>query len=293
MFFLFWSGTFFYFGNTSTYSPYYLAIVSIPFYIFISIFLNSLYKKNRLFGIICLLLLISILFSQIQPILDYRHKFSGEKEYALWVKEEIPPNSQVIVMNDAGFFNYYANLKTLSHPIGDPERTKTWINEINLLLKNSTNIYIVTSGFTYDPGNISLNALFQNFDIEHVGSHICEDYHKATIKDYRYTSYLLKVNRIITPEELLSENIVYGWNFTNEGDRVFFEFTNTEETPLKNAKLKINTIIKGEDFSSSIGDINPGETKKIEIPSDINPNRIMIWNNNLESWIIIYRRYTN
>ncbi len=292
IFFLLWSGMFFYFGNTSAYSPYYLAIVSIPFYIFISIFLNSLYKKNRLFGMICLLLLIFVLFSQIQPILDYRHKFSGEKECALWVKDKIPPNSRVIVMNDAPFFNYYANLETLSHPIGDPERTKIWVKEINLLLKNNTNIYIVDSGFAYDPGFIFLNALYQNFDIEEVGSHICEDYHKATINDTRYKSILSKVNRIITPEELLNKNIVYKWNFTNKGDRVFFAFTNTEKTPLKNTKLKIETIRKGDYFSSEdfLGDINPGETKEIEInPNYIDPMKIMIWNEDLESWMMIYR----
>lgn len=295
IFFLLWSGMFFYFGNISTYSPYYLAIVSIPFYIFISIFQNALYQTNRFFGIISLLLLIFILFSQIQPILDYRHKFSGEKEYALWVKEQIPPNSRVVAMNDNGFFDYYANLETLSHPIGDPEKTKTWVKEINLLLKNHTNIYIVSSGFTYDPGQIFLNALYQNFDIEYVGSHLNEDYHKATITDNRYKSNLLKVNRIITPEELLlNENIVYRWNFTNKGNRVFFEFTNTEEMLLKDTKLKIETIIQGRQFFSKafLGDINPGETKKIEIPNDIRPTKIMIWHKDLESWIIVYQGRT-
>ena len=291
IFFLLWSGMFFYFGNTSTYSPYYLAIVSVPFYIFISIFLNALYKTNRLFGIISLSLLIFILFSQIQPILDYRHKFSGEKEFALWVKDKIPPNSRVVAMNDNAFFNYYAKLETLSHPIGDPERTETWVKEINLLLKNGTNIYIATSGFNYDDKQIFRNALYQNFDIEYVGSHIIEDYHKATIMDKRYESTLLKINKIITPEELLNENIVYRWNFTNKGDRVFFEFTNTEKTSLNNTKLKVETIINGEPYSSEafIGDINPGETKKIEIPNYENLTKIMIWIKDLKSWLIVYR----
>lgn len=292
IFFLLWAGLFFYFGNTNTYSPYYLAIVSIPFYLFISIYLNALYNINRPIGIICLLFLIFILFSQIQPILDYRHKFSGEKEFALWVKSEIPPNSAVIVMNDAAFFGYYANLKTLSHPIGDPERTKTWVKEINLLLKNDTNIYIVDSAFSYDPGLIFMNALYQNFDIESVGSHIIEDYHKATIMDNRYTSFLMKVNRVITPEELLNENIVYKTHFTNKGNRVFFEFTNTDKTPLKNTKLKIEKMRNGNYFFNvePLGDINSGQTTEIEItPNYPNPTKIMIWNEDLKSWMIIYR----
>lgn len=295
IFFLLWSAMFFYFGNTSTYNSYYLATVSIPFYLFISINLNSLYKANRFHGIICSLLLIFILFSQIQPILDYRHKFSGEKEYALWIKNEIPPNSQVIVMNDAPFLHYYANLSTLYHPIGDPERTKKWVEEINSLLKNDTNIYIVDSGFSYDPGLIFWNALIQNFDIEIVGSHICEDYHKATIRDNRYISNLLKVNRIMIPEELLNENVASKWNFTNKGGRFFLSFTNTEETPLKNTELKIDTVIEGAYFNRVylLGDINPSETKEIEInPNYLPPIKILIRHEGSESWIIVYRGYT-
>lgn len=292
IFLLLWSGVFFYFGNISTYSPYYLAIVSVPFYIFIAIFLNSLYRTNRYLGIICSSLLILVLFIQIQPILDYRHSFSGEKEYALWVKEQIPPNSRVIVMNDAGFFTYYAKLKTISHPIGDQEQTEVWVKEVDSLLKNGTNIYIVSSGFSYDPDKIFVNALYQNFDLENVGTHIYEDYHKATIIDGRYEARLMKVNRIITQEELISDNIKYKWNFSRDGNRVFLEFTNAENTPLKNTKMKIEVIMEGERFYSEalIGDINPGETKEIEIPNDIEPAKIIMWNQDLNSWMAIYRR---
>ena len=292
IFFLLWSGLFLYFGNTNTYSPYYLAIVSIPFYIFISIYLNSLYKLNRPIGIICILLLSILLFSHVMPILDYRHKFSGEKEFALWVKDQIPPNSTVIAMNDATFFNYYAHLSTISHPIGDSEKTKTLVKEINLLLNNGTNIYIIDSAFSYDPGLIFLNALYQNFDIEDIGSHISEDYHKATIMDNRYTSFLSKVNQVTTPEDLLNKNIIYKTNLTKKGNRVFFEFTNTDKNPLKNTKLKIEKIINGDYFSDEdfLGDIKSGETKEIEItPNYPNPMKIMIWNEDLKSWMIVYR----
>lgn len=290
IFLLLWSGTFFYFGNIDVYSPYYLAIVSVPFFIFISIFISALYKTNKLFGIIPSLLLIFILFSQIQPILDYRHNFSGEKEYALWVEKQVPPNSKVIAANDNGFFNYYTKLGTLSHPIGDSEETKTWVKETNLLLKNGTNIYITTSGFSYDPGNIFQNALYQNFDIEYIGSHTTEDYHKATIKDSRYKSNLWKINKILTQEEILNMNITYKWNFTNNGDRIFLEFTNTEKTSLNDTKLKFETLVDGIPSSSEtvIGDINPGETKKIEMPSN-SPTKIMIWIKDLKSWMILYQ----
>jgi len=291
IFLLLWSGTFFYYGNISTYSPYYLAIVSVPLFIFIAIFTSSLYKTNKLFGIIPSLILIFILFSQIQPILDYRHNFSGEKEYALWVEKEVPPNSRVIAANDNGFFNYYTKLGVLSHPIGDSEKTKTWVKETNSLLKNGTNIYIVTSGFSYDPGLIFKNVLYQNFSIEYVGSHITEDYHKATIKDNRYRSSIWKVNKILTKEEMISDNIVYKWNFTNNGDRIFLEFTNTEKTPLNDTKLEFETLADNVPYSSEtvIGNISPGETKKIEIPNN-HPTKIMIWIKDLKSWMILYQR---
>lgn len=292
IFLLLWAGTFFYFGNVDVYSPYYLVTVSVPFYIFIAIFMSALYKTNKLLGIMPSLILIFILFSQIQPILDYRHTFSGEKEYALWVEKQVPSNSRVIAANDNGFFSYYTKLGTISHPIGNAEETKTWVKETNLLLKNGTNVYIVTSGFSYDPGRIFQNALYQNFDIEYVGSQMNEDYHKATIKDNRYKSNLWKINKILTKEEMISGNITYKWNFTNNGDRIFLEFTNTEKTPLNDTKLKVETLVDGKPYSSEtvIGGINPGETKKILIPNYIGSTKIMIWIKDLKSWVILYRR---
>jgi|SRR3972149_3418606 len=292
IFFLLWAGLFLYFGNTSTYSPYYLAIISIPFFVFISVFLNYLYKENRILGIICIAFIIFLLFAQIRPILDYRHKFSGEKEYALWVKDQVPSDSKVIVMNDDVFFNYYGHLDTLGHPIGDPEATNTLMKDINSLLKNGTNMYIVDSAYSYDPGRIFLIALYQNFDIEGVGMHMVEDYHKATILDTRYNEGLYKINKVITPEELLEKNIVYKANISRKGFGIYFDFTNTDKTPLRNSSIKVEAIIGNDYFTSLdfIGDINPGETKELMLNQRLaTPIKIMVWNEDLNSWMIVYR----
>ena len=192
--FLLWLSTFLYFGNTDAYAPRFLAIISIPFFVFIAIDLDSLHKDSKISSIALLLFLALVLFMQIQPVLDYRHDYSGEKEYALWLKEQVPPDSLIIAMDDYPFINYYANLNTKGHPISNQGENEIWMAEINLLLKNDTPIYIVESGFSYDPEAIFYKEITQNFNLQVVGSHPIEDYHKASISfKRRYDARLFMI----------------------------------------------------------------------------------------------------
>lgn len=193
-FFLLWITTFFYFGNTSGYSARYLAIVSIPFFVSIAIALDWIYKKTKVAAIGFLLILSLFLFLQIQPVLEFRSKFSGPKEYALWLKNRIPSNSTVIVMDDAPFIEYYAGLTTKDHPINNLTATNEWVKEVKTLLENDVPVYIVSSAYQYDESGVFRVLLNQNFDLQFVGSHLTENYHKASIRLNKYESQLFSLS---------------------------------------------------------------------------------------------------
>lgn len=161
IFLFLWALTFYYFGNLNAYWSRFLAIVSVPFFIFMSIGLDWLYKKNKVFSMVIFLILIVSLFQQIQPIIDYRHKFSGQKEYSLWVKEQVPPNSIIIASDDSGFISYYADLETRSPPedLEDNKKLEIWVEQLNMTLKNNIPIYLIGSAFAYDDKAIFRHVL--------------------------------------------------------------------------------------------------------------------------------------
>jgi hypothetical protein len=178
LFFIIWASTLFYFGNTTGYAPRFLATVSIPFFLFIALTLNWIYEKNRPAGTVLLI---------------YRHGFSGEKEYALWLREQVPPDSLIIALDDLPFIEYYSGLWAEDRPIGDLEEIENWVERIKGLLENGTPIYMVESAFFYDPEGVFRDTVFQNFHITVVGYHPNEDYHKATISFNKYEAGLYRV----------------------------------------------------------------------------------------------------
>lgn len=98
--------------------------------------------------------------------------------------------------------------------------------------------------------------------------------------------------REITQEELPQDYpTLYNWNISYKGEEGLFVITNIRDVPLKNAKVKIEVTREGN-FSFSmafLGDINPGETKEKKIEAEyMFPTRILIWHEDIKSWVIIY-----
>jgi hypothetical protein len=194
LFFLFWFCLIFYFGNTSGYNSRYLDFILIPFFLFCSFSLYFIYKKSKIIAFLFLLYFSVSMFLYVYPILDFRHSYNGEKRYALFVKENTPENSVIIVMDDGPFIEYYGDRKIFGHPIGDIDETKIWVSDIKNYLKNGTPVYLAESGFSYDQGDIFKNAVLNNFNITVVGSKLIEDYHHSLIEFAKYDARLFKIN---------------------------------------------------------------------------------------------------
>ena len=62
--------------------------------------------------------------------MEYRSRVSGPKDYALWLKEQVPPDALIIVTDDSVFVRYYAGLRTKGPcPLAIGTRTATSANE--------------------------------------------------------------------------------------------------------------------------------------------------------------------
>lgn len=153
-----------------------------------------LYRKfRRLIFYLVNFGLCATMFLTVYPLLDFRKNFSGEKEYALWVKTKTEDNAIIIAMDDAVFVEFYAKRKCLAHPIGDKEKIQLWIKQLFSLAKAGHPLYLMGSGLSYDDKGYVKEALSNYFTLRYVGSHLTEDYHRAAIYPRLYYQKLLKL----------------------------------------------------------------------------------------------------
>jgi predicted membrane-bound mannosyltransferase len=204
-FLLGWLATVFYFGNLHSYGARYLTVVSIPVYILSGLTLSMLADhRHRMArpGAFSLLALAAILsFLSAYPRIEYRSRISGPKDYALWLKEQTPPNAVIIAMDDSVFIEYYAGLRCKHHPIGDPQAMKVWVREVRELLANGTPVYAVGDGLTYDHRQLFRRTLLNNFRLEQIGSHLTENYHRAELRFTFYDSPLIQLSDLFDTRE--------------------------------------------------------------------------------------------
>lgn len=189
-----WFMLIFYFGNTSSYVARYLDVPIIPFYIFASYALSSLYLRNKVIAFGILIYFILSMFVFMAPMLEFRHNYNGEKRFALYVKESTEENAVVIAMDDGPFIEYYARRKALGHPIGNMAQINNFTRTIAGYLKNRTPVYLIESGLTYDPQGVFQKSLLQNFNVAVIGKHLVEDFHRADLRFQTYYEKLFKLS---------------------------------------------------------------------------------------------------
>jgi hypothetical protein len=196
LFLLAWGGLFFYAGNNVAYSPRYLSLITAPFFAFMGVGIAALAHWRARTGWLAVLLTCALavyLFLQIEPIVRYRTQHVGGRDYALWLRDQVPEHSVVVVMDDAPFIEYYGGLKTLQHPVLDPAATSLWVEEVVAMVRAGTPVYINTSGFSLDPDGRIKKALLERFRLVPAGQRLTEDYHRSAIELRIYVSKLYRL----------------------------------------------------------------------------------------------------
>lgn len=172
-----------YFGNLSTVSPRYLILPSLPLF-FISGF--SIYRINKLrkyLGYVILLILIFLMISPIYPILEFRHKHNLQKEFAAYLKNITEEDAIILAQDEVIFLRYYlkGNRTITSFPITcNKTEMIEFFRKMNSWLKQNKSVYIIETGFAYDPCKLFLRGL-ANYEVILVGKHLNEDWHHKCI----------------------------------------------------------------------------------------------------------------
>lgn len=192
---LFWFAiNFFLIGNLARVHARFLIPTFIPLAILIALGLRMIHVKNKMAAIVILLILLGSMFSIAYPIINYRHNYSGTKEFALFVQENTPANS-VIMSNDLGFFiEYYGDRTKIAHPRnGNDEAIAEFIQELKDYLASGTEVYATEEGFGIDPEQKVLAAIQENFEIEFIGEKESEWYGGSSMELKPYNEKLFKL----------------------------------------------------------------------------------------------------
>ena len=186
-----------YFLNLSgVVSPRYLIPLLIPIYIFIATALEWIKSKNKLVAVVTIVVLVLVMLIPVYPILEFRTQYCGPKEFAYYVQQNTEQDSVVLAMDEWIFLQYYANITTLQHPRdGNETKIKEFLGVIDSYLDNNTPVYIIETGFSYDPGQKVQQAILTNYNLTLVGSHLNEDYHKKAMFDGKFEERLYRIEK--------------------------------------------------------------------------------------------------
>ncbi len=175
-----------FYGNLNTTTSRFLVISVIPifmvqgyFFSYLLSFQNRFFERAVLFSFCWMTLL---LFSQIFPILHFRHQHALLPDWARWISKTTEPNAIIITSDEGPFIEYYGERKILYRPtalfIYDEEHMQSFKKTVDQFLKENIPVYITSSGLhSYDFQKIFINWMIQNYELIYRTEHFSEDWH--------------------------------------------------------------------------------------------------------------------
>jgi 4-amino-4-deoxy-L-arabinose transferase-like glycosyltransferase len=185
----------FFYGNVASFAPRFYCILFPVLALFMALALQRIRRCSRLAALALLAWVVFDMAAVAHPIVRDRHHFSGGKEYALWLDGRIEPEALVIAMDYGVFVEYYAGRRVASHPQGPAGAVLAWAAGVLEEIDAGTPVYMMESGFSYDPDEIVRRTVMSHFEMTPVGSHLTEDYHKASLQRRVHRNRLFRLTR--------------------------------------------------------------------------------------------------
>lgn len=184
--------SFIYFGTISTFAPRYLDITAFATSTLAAITLAKI--PLRLIAHLFFIIIILSSAANIFPLLAQRHNYNGHIQAGKWLQENTPTNAVIITQDDAPFISYYGKRKTLGPPRSNHLATKKFAEDLTALISNGTPIYMTSTAFGEDPGDVNKNILPTYFDFKNNQSFLVEDFHNGEVKRQRYHQIIWELN---------------------------------------------------------------------------------------------------
>jgi hypothetical protein len=151
-------------------------------------------------------MLLGALFSEISPILNFRHKHDLMKEFGQWVKANTEPNAIIFDQDERHIIEHFSGRATKNPPF--PEfASDTYSPDANRILaetkafleqklREGIPIYTTSIGInSYDPEFRFKNLLEKFFRLKHVSQTTKEEWHQGSTNLILYRELLYKIER--------------------------------------------------------------------------------------------------
>ena len=193
-FFIVWMVyTFLVYANNSTFTPRYLdsTIAALCVLAGIGIEVVEQYKKHV--GVVLAIILSVWSLSIIEPVLAYRHSYSGPMHLGLFIGNTTNPADIIIAQDDAAFISYYGHRTSVGIPTGDKNASENFIRELRERMSEGIAVYLTQTAFVYDPGEINQKLIPKTFQVEKRFVVETEANHLADVEFYKYKHVLSKL----------------------------------------------------------------------------------------------------
>ena len=177
-------GLFIYYGTHSCACPRYLIFSFLPLLIIQAYFLARFRKKKFIFVFVLAVMLVH--FFRFYPPVNFRHKNNVHRDFSRFIRANTESNAYIISIDMGPFLEYYSQRKVLYRALGENKKDfDEFFVEVNKRLEGGHPIYILdTEIYGYDPRKIFQTKLFQDYDVEYIGSHLNQYWHFRSMYDY-------------------------------------------------------------------------------------------------------------
>jgi len=193
VFILLWFMTIFFYGNSSSYSPRYLDLVMIPVWIGVAYGIVSVCCFSKIIPVFVLGVLILGMVMPMYPMLDFRHNYNGEKQFAVYVQGVTEHNAVILGVDDTPFIEYYGKRKTLTIPVEPVANMDVFLKDVELRLNSGVPVYLMGSFASYDRAGVLSGKINNRFQLLKVGQFLSEDFHRPEFNFYFSYEDLYKV----------------------------------------------------------------------------------------------------
>lgn len=172
----------FYAGISSS-GPRYLVIAWIPLIIAQGSFLGDFGGKKRLLAFLALGIMTCVNFFKYTPVLEFRHRYALQQEFARWVNEETEPDAMVIAMDESIFIEYYGKRKVILRPMFKNKfQIDRFFQQLDGFFSQGKKVYVIgTACMSYDADGAFRRALLDKYRVVCIGRKDNEDWHHALL----------------------------------------------------------------------------------------------------------------
>ncbi len=190
----FWGPLLFY-GNLHSAAPRFLIISMIPLVLALGYMVSSIAESNTIFKrtpVLLLFLLEFLMFSNIYPILAFRHDHDSLPEFARWVAKLSEQNALIIAGDEGFFIEHYGHRALLYRPANAFDFKDTELlnfkQKLDDTLARRTPVYIDANGlYSYDAEKKFSNLIKKNYHLTFLGKKIIEEWYPGEIfKDIQW-----------------------------------------------------------------------------------------------------------